>query len=489
MDRPWHAHYDHEVPTTIRYPEIPLHEIIEMPAAAYPDKPATVFFGTALSYKELRLQIRRFANALADKGVKQGDRVGIQLPNCPQYVIAYYATISLGAIVVNVNPLYTPDEIRLITEITGLTTYITFDMVVHNVRAAAKEVEIPSIIVTVMTDYIQGMPASNRESMDIPASWHHFGEMLDGCHDTRVPRVDIGQDDPCLIIFTGGTTGIPKGAIHTHRTMMAATHQFRYWGAAFGDFYPAVRRSWLATMPFFHSAGNNVILNPAILAGATMYLVARFDINELVQLLEGIDEIQYTLMVPTMVTALLNHPKRDQLKLDEKLKMLGTGAAPMPVEMIYAVKDLGISYREGWGMTETASAGTSTPMYGKKKVGSVGIPLPDIDYKIVALDDPSKEMGPNEPGELIVRGPNIMTGYWNNPEETANQLKDGWLFTGDIATRDEDYFIYIVDRKKDMIIAGGYNIYPAKWTKCCINIRRCRRQFRWVYRTNTGARR
>jgi len=213
-------------------------------------------------------------------------------------------------------------------------------------------------------------------------------------------------------------------------------------------------------MPFFHSAGNNVLLNPSIYRCATQYLIPRFEIDEFIDALTRIPEVTYTMLVPTIVTAILNHPKTPELGLDEKIKYLATGAAPMPVELIERVKDLGITYSEGWGMTETASAGIANPVLGRKKIGTIGIPLPDIDYKIVDIETGAEEMPAGEPGELICTGPNIMKGYWNNEEETQNQLRNGWLHTGDIAIRDEDYYVSIVDRKKDMIIAGGYNIYP-----------------------------
>jgi len=403
--KPWHAHYDFDVPTTIRYPRIPLHEILDIPAGAFPNKPATLFFGTELTYRELRKQVRRFANALTGLGIKQGDRVAIQLPNCPQYIIAYYAVLHLGAIVVNVNPLYTPDEIAFIIETTGATTLVTFSMVLPAVQQACEAQGLERVIVTSVTDYINGMPPSTKASLDLPDAWHHFSALLDECTNDRRPRVRVEPEDPALIMFTGGTTGVPKGAVHTHASVMAATFQFHAWPKGQGDFYPAERRTSLALMPFFHSAGNNVVLNPGILGCATLILVPRFEIDEFVNLLAGIDEIWYSLLVPTVITALVNHPKAPELKLDEKMKMLSSGAAPMPVELIEQVEDLGIKYSEGWGMTETASAGLANPLMGRKKTGTVGLPLPDIECRIVDLEDGAHEVPPGEPGELVVTGP------------------------------------------------------------------------------------
>lgn len=458
--RPWHANYDNDVPTSIRYPKIPLHEMLDIPASAHPHKAATIFMGSEMSYKDLRSEVIRFANALQALGIKKGDRVALHLPNCPQYIIAYYGIMYCGGIVVNMNPLYTPDELHLIMDSVGVTSLITFDMVLPNVVPATEKMDLKNIIVTKVSDYINGVPCSTKSDLDLPDAWHHFSEIMEKASNLIRPKVPCHPDDPCLIIFTGGTTGIPKGAIHTHGTVTASTWQFATWAKGHDALYSVERRATLSVMPFFHSAGNNVLLNPSILKCSTQYLVPRFDIDEFIALLETIPEITSTMLVPTIVTAMLNHPKTKDLGLDEKIKYLGTGAAPMPLELIEQVKDLGITYSEGWGMTETASAGLANPVVGQKKVGTIGIPLPDIEYKLVDIETGTEEVGPGEPGELICTGPNIMKGYWNNEEETKNQLRDGWLFTGDIAVRDDEYYVSIVDRKKDMIIAGGYNIYP-----------------------------
>ncbi len=458
--RPWHAHYDYEVPTTIRYPRIPLQEILNVPASACPNKAATIFFGTEMTYRELRSQVRRMANALAKLGVKKGDRVAIQLPNCPQYIIAYYGVMYLGAIVANVNPLYTVDEISNILKITNATIMITFSMILDTVHEACEKVGLSTVIVTAVTDYVKDMPQSTKAMLDLPDAWHHFSELIEPESDMGWPRVPIAPEDPALIMFTGGTTGVPKGAVHTHASVMAATLQFHVWQTTNSGNYSLEQRTSLAMMPFFHSAGNNVTLNPSIYGCATLILIPRFEIDEFMEALAGVPEIRQALLVPTIITAVLNHPRAAELDLGEKLKMLNSGAAPMPVELIEQVLDFGIKYAEGWGMTETASAGLANPLLGQMKTGSVGIPLPDIDYRIVDLEEGTHDMPAGEPGELIVAGPNIMHDYWENPEETANQLKASWLYTGDIAIRDEDYYVTIVGRKKDMIIAGGYNIYP-----------------------------
>jgi long-chain acyl-CoA synthetase len=216
----------------------------------------------------------------------------------------------------------------------------------------------------------------------------------------------------------------------------------------------------LAVLPYFHVYGNIVAMNWAMANCATQILVPRFDLNELMGLLANFNEITFFPTVPTLITALINHPKATELNLAKKLGLLNSGAAPMPVELIQQVRDMGIFFSEGYGLSESTSLGISNPVLGLKKVGSIGVPFPDNDVRLVDIDKGVEDVPQGEPGEIIMKGPLIMKEYWNNPEETANQLRDGWLYTGDIATEDEEGYIFIVDRKKDMIIAGGFNIYP-----------------------------
>lgn len=458
--RPWQRHYDYNVPLTIRYPRIPLHDLIGIPANSYPDKPALNFYGTEMTFWELRTLVLRMANALGKLGVRKGGKVGMNLPNCPQYLIANYAALSLGAVVVNLNPMYTAAELKHAAQKTGLTTLFTFDMVLPHVRALCEEVEIPLVIVTKPTDYINGLGQSTKESLELDPKWHHFSELLDGCTDTKRPRVQVNPEDPCMIQFTGGTTGIPKAAVLTHANLVAATFQCALWGSSTTDLTPPERRSVVAVLPFFHVYGNIVVMNWAMLNCATQILIPRFQIDEIVGILSNFKEITFFPAVPTMITALINHPKMPELDLGKRLGLLNSGAAPMAQELIEQVKDMGIFFSEGWGMSETTSLGTANPIMGLKKVGSIGIPFPDTDIRIVDVEHGLEEVKPGEPGELLIRSPLIMKEYYGNPEETAGQIKDGWLSTGDIVVRDEDDYLFIVDRKKDMVIAGGFNIYP-----------------------------
>jgi long-chain acyl-CoA synthetase len=458
--KPWHRHYDYNVPTTIRYPRLPVHELLGIPANAFPDKAALNFYGTEITFWELRLLSMRFATALGNLGIQKGERVGIHLPNCPQYLIAYYAVLSHGAIVVNMNPLYTVEELKLIAETTGLTTLITFDMFLNNIRGLCKQVPIPKVIVTKVTDYIKGLGVSTAASLELEKGWHHFSTLIEGCPNPKRPRVQVNPEDPALIQFTGGTTGVPKGAVLTHANVIAATFQCALWGNPTINLTPPERRNVIAVLPYFHVYGNIVVMNWAMFNGATQIQVPRFNIDEMMNLLGNFKEITFFPTVPTLINALVNHPKAGELDLAKKLKLLNSGAAPIPVELIEQIKDMGIFFSEGYGLSESTSLGISNPVLGLKKVGSIGIPFPDNDVRLVDIEAGEKDVPQGQPGEIIMKGPLIMQGYWNNPKETAGQLKNGWLYTGDIAIQDDDGYFFIVDRKKDMIIAGGFNIYP-----------------------------
>ncbi|MCD6288662.1 MAG: long-chain fatty acid--CoA ligase [Candidatus Hydrogenedentes bacterium] len=460
MARPWQRHYDYGVPTTVRYPRIPVHELVNIPANSHAAKPAVVYMGTKLSYWDLRNEIVRFANALSGMGIKKGDRVGLHLPNCPQYIIAYYGALSIGAIVVNMNPLYTPSELLHIVDNTGLTTLVTADVSIEAVRALCQQIDIPRVIVTSVYDYAGGQRQEKPTNLDMEEGWLHFLDIIIGSTDTRRPKVDVTAADPALIQFTGGTTGIPKGAILTHGNIVSAAFQSSLWGDPITGRTAYARRSVFCALPFFHIYGNIVAMNWAMLNCATQVLVPRFNIDEVMMLISIFDNITFFPFVPTMLTAIVNHPKAEELELSRRFALFNSGGAPMPLDLIDRVKEMGFFYNEGWGMTESTSLGFATPVLGLKKAGSIGVPFPDTDVRVVDIEEGIEDVDIGEPGELIVKSPLVMQGYWNDDEKTADQIRDGWLYTGDIVVRDEDDYFHIVDRKKDMIIAGGYNIYP-----------------------------
>ncbi|MGD8740024.1 MAG: AMP-binding protein, partial [Desulfobacterales bacterium] len=254
-NRPWQRHYDYNVPLSIRYPRIPAHYFLNTAASNFPNKPATNFFGTQITFWDLKQQVLQMARAMSAIGVKKGDRVGIHLPNCPQYIIAYYAAQNLGAVVVNLNPMYTVDELKMLTVDTGVSTLFTFDMVLPNIRPLCKQVDIARVVVTRVTDYIEGFGQSTPEELELEEGWHHFSVLLENTSSTRLPRIDIMPDDPALIQFTGGTTGLPKGAILTHANLVAATLQCSLWGSAFTDLTSPENRSVMSILPFFHVYG------------------------------------------------------------------------------------------------------------------------------------------------------------------------------------------------------------------------------------------
>ncbi len=457
--RIWHQNYDYNVPPSIRYPRIPVPELLQIAANVVPNKAALNLYGSEITFWELRCQVNRMANALAAMGVKKGDRVGVHLPNCPQYVIAYYAAMSLGAIVVNLNPMYTAEELKALSKNTGLTTLFTFDLVIPFIQAVCAEVEIHNVVVTRISDFVKGVPLSTHKELNLPDAWHHFSELMSKSTNILPAKTPITGSDPALIQFTGGTTGIPKGAVLTHANIIAATLQANMWGSHLNSLTPIDQRNVLCMLPFFHVYGDIVALNWAVFSCATMIVVPKFEIEEIIKLLASIERIQFFPAVPTMISAILNHPKAEELELGKKFGLLNSGGAPCPVALLDRAKDLGIAISEGWGMSETTSVGLANPNMGLYKPGSVGIPVSDTDIKVVSPEDGS-EVPLGERGELLIKGPQIMQGYWGNPEETANQLKDGWLHTGDVVIQDEDGYLFIVDRTKDMIIASGYNVYP-----------------------------
>ncbi|HOD70127.1 MAG: Long-chain-fatty-acid--CoA ligase [Deltaproteobacteria bacterium ADurb.BinA179] len=455
----WQKNYDYNVPVSIRYPKFPIQNMVHLAAAQFPQKAAVDFYGSELSFKQVRDSVLRLANAFIRSGVKKGDRVGIALPNCPQYVIAYYAALSAGAVVVNMNPLYTHDELKFMMENTGLETLVTFDGALATMRPLALELGIKQVIVTKLTDYIKAFDVSTARDLELERGWSHFSELLAGSTDTKVPSVAFSPDDPALIQFTGGTTGMPKGALLSHSNVVAATFQCLQWGNSTIPYNPYEKRTVLGIIPYFHVYGNICCMNWSFLSMATQIQLPRFDMDELLGAFARFEQITFFPTVPTMIKAIIDDPRASEMNLPEKIRYLNSGGAPMSVELIQRVKDMGIFFSEGWGMSETTSIGISNPALAHK-IGSIGVPVSDNDVRLVDLDEGLNDVEPGEPGEIVIKGPTVMKGYWNNPEETSVQLRDGWLRTGDIGQMDEDGYITIVDRKKDMIIAGGFNIYP-----------------------------
>jgi long-chain acyl-CoA synthetase len=453
MEPVWVKNYDYFVPESIRYPKIPLYQLLEMTCVKYDESVATIFFDQQMTYGQIRDQVRRLATALKGMGVHKGDRVALMLPNSPQFIISYYGVLEAGGTVVNISPLHVERELEYEFNDSGSETLIYLDLFDERIQAVKGKSPLKRIIASSITDYMETPADPNVEKVE---GTYYLKEVIAGA-EPEVPDVDIDPlNDLAALQYTGGTTGLPKGVMLTHRNLLANAMQCSLWAKEFSETGNDV---YLDVIPFFHSYGQTVGMNNAIINAATMILIPQFEIN---MLLQAIQKYQPNFFpgVPTLYVAILSHPEALDYGVD-KLRLCNSGSAPIPIEVIKQFSRIsGGIFCEGYGLSEASPVTHSNPIMGMKKVGSIGVPFPDTEAKIVDAETGEKELGPNEPGELIIRGPQVMSGYWEKPEETAVTLKDGWLYTGDIGTMDEDGYFYIVDRKKDMIIAGGFNIYP-----------------------------
>ncbi|MEW6554507.1 MAG: long-chain fatty acid--CoA ligase [Actinomycetota bacterium] len=453
MEKIWLQNYDFFVPESIRYPRIPLYQLLELTCVKYDENVATIFFDRKLTYGELRDNVRRMATALKGMGVRKGDRVALMLPNCPQFIVSYYGVLEAGATVVNVSPLHVERELDYEFNDSGAETLIYLDLFDERIQNVKGSTPLKRLIVTSITDYME-TPVDPSAAKAEDTFW--FREVIAGS-TPEVPDVEIDPEvDLAALQYTGGTTGLPKGVMLTHRNLLANAMQCALWAKEFSE--PG-KDVYLDVIPFFHSYGQTVGMNNAIFNAATMVLIPQFEINMLLQAIQKYKP-NFFPGVPTLYVAILSHPEALDYGVD-KLRLCNSGSAPIPIEVIKQFSSIsGGIFCEGYGLSEASPVTHSNPIMGMRKVGSIGVPFPDTEAKIVDAETGEKEMGVNEPGELIIRGPQVMKGYWEKPEETAATLKGGWLYTGDIGTMDEDGYFYIVDRKKDMIIAGGFNIYP-----------------------------
>jgi long-chain acyl-CoA synthetase len=453
MEKVWLENYDWYVPESIRYPKIPLWQLLEYACLRYEDNVATVFFDQKMTYGELKGHVRRMATALVDMGVKKGDRVALMLPNCPQMIISYYGVLEAGAVVANISPLHVEREIDYELNDSGSEIMIYLDLFHSRIEAVKGNTPLKRSIVTSITDYMETpAPVMAEKAPDID----YFRDVIESsCPE--LPDVEIDPaEDLAALQYTGGTTGVAKGVMLTHRNLIANALQISHWGK---EFIERGKDVYLCVIPFFHSYGQSVAMNNAILNASAMVLIPQFEINMMLQAIQKY-EPNFFPGVPTLYVAILSHPEAVAYGVN-KIKLCNSGSAPLPIEVHKQFSQIsGGVFCEGYGLSEASPVTHSNPIIGKKKIGSVGLPFPDTDAKIVDAETGKKELGFNEPGELIIKGPQVMKGYWNRPEETAETLRDGWLFTGDIGTVDEEGYFYIVDRKKDMIIAGGFNIYP-----------------------------
>ncbi|RUT28656.1 long-chain fatty acid--CoA ligase [Paenibacillus zeisoli] len=464
LNKLWFNHYPDEVPHSYDYPKQNLAKFLIDSANQYPDHIALDFMGKKISYNSLLKSVYRFANALLRLGIRKGDRVAIMLPNCPQGVIAYYGTLLTGAVVVMTNPLYVPREIEHQLSDAGVRLIVTMDALVSRVQEAMKKHPLEFMLVTEMKDYlpfpknllypIKAKKDGMRAAVEYNERVLSFKQCLKDSSDLPCHTLVNADEDLALIQYTGGTTGVAKGVMLTHMNLISNTVQAQLW------FYRSrkANEKYLAALPFFHVFGLTVLLNLAIYNAGTLILLPRFEIN---QVLSTIDKLKPTIFpgAPTMYIAVINHPEVSRYDLSS-INICISGAAPLPLEVQERFERItGGKLIEGYGLTEASPVTHVNNIWELRKSGSIGIPVPDTEARIVnALTGEDLPLG--EIGELIVRGPQVMKGYWQRPDETAASLRDGWLYTGDLARMDQDGFFFILDRRKDLIIAGGYNIYP-----------------------------
>ncbi|MBD1223720.1 AMP-binding protein [Virgibacillus halodenitrificans] len=461
----WQKHYPPEIPTSIKYDEKPLFAFLLENATRYPDKKALHFMGKEMSFAELEKQAKKMASYMQSLGFQKGDKAAIMLPNCPQAVVSYYATLMAGGIVVQTNPLYKDRELEYQLKDSGATFIICLDILLPLVTKVRKNTELRHTIVTGIKDYLPfpkniiypfiqrkqyNMVVKAEQSEDT----HLWNYMLSHSSEDFTPVEVDPLEDLALLQYTGGTTGYPKGVMLTHYNLVANVQMCDAWlyNTKHGE------EIILGVLPFFHVYGMTTVMNNSIMTAAKMVLLPQFKVEDV---LKTIDKQKPTLFpgAPTIYVGLLNHENLRKYDLSS-IKACISGSAPLPVEVQDKFERVtNGKLVEGYGLTETSPVTHANFVWDKRINGSIGVPWPDTDSKIFKMET-GEEADIGEVGEIAVKGPQIMKGYWNKQEETEHVLKDGWLFTGDLGYMDEEGYFYVVDRKKDMIIAGGYNIYP-----------------------------
>jgi long-chain acyl-CoA synthetase len=444
-------------------PQRPLPGLLDDAVARFSDRPACDFLDRKFTYGEIGRLTDRFAKGLQQAGVAKGDRVGLFLPNTPYSIVAFFAVQKIGGVVVNFNPLYAEREIAKQIEDAGVDLMITLDLaILHDkLLRMLSETRLNRVILCKMTGILSAPKkwlypfVKSRDIAKAPRDDRHlrFDDLID--NDGRFDRVSIGPDDLAVLQYTGGTTGVPKGAMLTHGNLTANIAQSRLW---FVHARPGEEVA-LGVLPFFHVFAMTVIMGLSIEIGAEIILLPRFELDTV---MKTIDKKKPTLFpaVPTIYTAVANHPELSKYDITS-IRMCISGGAPLPVEVKQKFEQLtGATVTEGYGLTESSPVACCNPFTSTNKAGSIGLPLPGTTIEIVSLEDRSRMLGVGERGEVTIRGPQVMKGYWNQPEETANTLVNGRLHTGDVGLIDSDGYVYIVDRIKDLILAGGFNIYP-----------------------------
>jgi long-chain acyl-CoA synthetase len=473
-ERPWQQWYDPGVPTSLEYPDITLTDLLTRAADRYPDKPAVIYFNRAITFRQLDELTDRLSAALQELGVGKGDRVSIFLPNCPQAIIAYQAIWRAGAVAVPANPLYTAAEFAHQAVDAGSRAAFCLTLNYPRVREARPRTALEHVIVTNVKEYFPPVlralftvarerKGGHRADIAGDPNTYWFQELIASAPRDPQP-VGVDPEEVAVLMYTGGTTGVPKGAMLTHRNLVCNSRQGQAWSTGLIE----GGETMLTVLPLTHSYAMTVSMNHSIDRGYTQVIVP--DPRDIKNLLKVIDRQRPTLVpgVPALYAALANHPAVVKGKYDlTSIKFCMSGAAGLPPEVQRRFQEVtGGRLVEGYGLSETSPVTHANPVGGKDRIGTIGIPFPDTDCRIVDEETETRVVGPGERGVLCISGPQVMRGYWNNPEETAATLRpdpDGkmWLHTGDVAVMDEDGFFHIVDRKKDLILAGGgLNVYP-----------------------------
>lgn len=461
---PWLAHYPPGIPAEISIPERRLHELVGDVVRQHPQRPALLYYGARWSYRRFWDESAAFARALAADGLRPGDRFAVYLPNCPAYPIAYFGALRLGLTVVQISPLYIgQDLIRLLrdAEPKGIAT---LEILYPNLAKVEEDARVPVHYVARLRDlypwWKRPLVNSVLRRRGLPTGFPTGPRVRPWTHAVRTRGVltdAVGNpaSEVAVLQYTGGTTGRPKAAMLTHRNLVANALQCAAWFRREADGQDRV----LAAVPFFHVYGMTVALNYPLIAGASIVMQTRPDTDEALGLISRYHPTQFP-GVPAMYQAINHHPKLANFDI-RSIKICVSGSAPLPREVARRFEELtGGNLIEGYGLTEASPVTHANPIYGERRAGTIGLPFPNTDQRVVDLETGTTPLGVGEAGELCVRGPQVMLGYYHQPEETALVLKDGWLLTGDIATIDADGYTSIIDRKKDIINVGGLKVYP-----------------------------
>lgn len=465
-ERPWTRFYEPTVPPTLTYPDIPLGRVLARTAAKFPIRPAMIFFGKKILFSELDRLTNQFAHALERLGVKKGERVALMLPNIPQMPISFYGTLRLGAVAVPTNPLYLEHELEVQLKDSGAETLVAVDLFYPRIARVMPATKVKRLIICGIQDFlpfplnilypIKALIERQRVNIEKRPPIYDFLDLIKG-ESSSETVAEVSEGDIAILQYTGGTTGIPKGAVLTHRNLVVNAVQCRAWLGLKEE--TEGRDILMAALPFFHVYGMTTVMNLGVLIAATMILVPKFHTKEVLKLIQ---KYRPTLFpgIQAMYLAIANYPKVKKYDLSS-LKAAISGAGPLMHEVQERFEALtGARIVEGYGLSEASPVTHANPILGRRKVGSIGLPWPDTEARVVDLDTGERELAVGEAGELVICGPQVMKGYWNNPEETERTLRRGWLHTGDIAKMDEEGYFFIVDRIKDMIKTVGENVYP-----------------------------